>query len=334
MSTDTNIDVIVEDNLDAFSADFFGENKQASDTAKSEDEQVETEANDDATNDEQDTHSAEDGATEGDDESSDENPDETDEDTEAKAKPKANRLQERINELTAARREAERRAEEAERKLAEQSKPKTEATPAKAQSTTVGPDPQALNEDGTNKYPLGEFDPKFLRDTVQHMLAEERKERELEEQRTKELTAQESERANLQSSWDAKLDTAQERYPDFREKGEQMLEVFEGIDEAYGQYLTDTLMEMDHGPEVFYYLANNIDEANAIVNAGPRKATMALAALEVKLVGSPKPQDSKPKTTNAPTPPPRVKGSAVAKPSVSPDTDDLDAFSRELFKKR
>ena len=335
MSTEQNIDVTVTDNLDDFAADLFGESKQPSDNAKPETDEVAAETDNDApTNDDTQTPAEEDGATEED--TSEENPETTDEDG-TKAKPK-NRFQERIDELTAKARQAERERDEALQKLQEkttQPKPETE----KVEATTVaeGPKPDDKNEDGSDKYPLGEFDPKYNADlvkyTVQKTLEEERAAREAQEQEKAKLTAEEQYRSTLQETWNEKLDIVQERYPDYREKGEAMLAVFEGIDPAYGQYLTDTLMEMDAGPEVFYYLANNIEEAQTIVNAGPRKATIALAKLEAQLAGT-KAQAPAVKVTNAPTPPPQVKGSAVSKGAVTPDTDDLDAFSRALFAKK
>lgn len=338
MSTETNIDVTVEDNLDAFAADFFGEKQPPSDNAKSEDVKTDPEAEDDANNQEQDTQNSaeEDGATEEADKADEENPDTTDEDDKGK---KPNRLQERINELTAARRQAERERDEALRKLKEkttQPKPETE----KVEATTVaeGPKPDDKNEDGSDKYPLGEFDPKYNADlvkyTVQKTLDEERAAREAQEQENAKLTAEEQYRSTLQETWNEKLDIVQERYPDYREKGEAMLSVFEGIDPAYGQYLTDTLMEMDAGPEVFYYLANNVEEAQTIVNAGPRRATIALAKLEAQLAGSKNTETAVAKVTKAPTPPPQVKGSAVSKASVSPDTDNLNAFEKVFFQKK
>ena len=336
MSTEntTTTDVTVEDNLDDFAASFFGGKEEPSGNAKPEDEQAETETKDGANEKEEDTHSADDGATEEEEEdsSTEENPDETDEDDKPK---KTNRFQERINELTAKARQAERERDELKRQL-EKEQQKTTPEPKKEQvsTPTEGPDPKAVNEDGSLKYPLGEYDPKYLKDVVQHMLNEERKAREVQEQEAQKLREQDAQRAAVQASWNEKLVPAKERYPDFEEKGQQMLSVFEGIDEAYGQYLTDTIMEMDAGPDVFYYLANNIEEAEAIVNAGPRKATIALAKLEAQLAGNTKPKTVAPKITKAATPPPRVKGSAVAKPSVPLDTDDLDAFSRELFKKK
>lgn len=333
MSTEPTIDVTTEDNLDNFAAELFGKSQPPSDTAKSEEEEIDDNVEDDATNEETDTQPSaeEDGATE-ESEDSEENPETKDEDDKGK---KPNRLQERINELTAARRQAERERDEALRKLNE--KPTDPKPNTKAQETTVndeGPKATDKNEDGTDKYPLGEFDPKFVKDTVQHMVNEQAREAEAKREEQAKLTEEEKYRETLQNSWNERLEVAQDRYPDYQEKGEQMLSVFEGIDPTYGQYLTDTLMEMDAGPDVFYYLANNLDEAEQIVNAGPRKATIALAKLEVQLAGTPTPKTPAVKATKAPPPPPQNKGSAVAAGSIPLDTDDLDAFSKVLFKKK
>ena len=331
MSTEQTIDTTVTDDLDLFSSELFGESSKTSDDAKSE-EVAPEEADSVAPIDTQ-TPAEEDGAPE--DTKSEENPDATDEDN-AEVKPK-NRLQERIDELTAARRQAERERDEALRKLQETTQPKPEPTKVEAKPVPEGPKPDDKNEDGTDKYPLGEFDPKYnaelVKYTVQKTLDEERTARETQEQEKAKQTVEEQYRSTLTANWNEKLDVVQERYPDYQEKGEAMLEVFEGIDPAYGQYLTDTLMEMDAGPEVFYYLANNVEEAKEIVNAGPRKATIAMAKLEAQLAGS-KTNAPAVKVTNAPTPPPQVKGSAVSKSAISPDTDDLDAFSRVLFTKK
>lgn len=330
MSTDqeTTNDVSVEDNLDDFAADFFGEKQELSDNAKSEDEGVEPETVDDAQEEEQeDTHSDDEAA-------------EDDEQVleEEKVSKKPTRYQERINEITAERRAAERRAEEAERKLAELQTPAKPTPKGSDKGTTPDtvqtPLPTDVNEDGTDKYPLGEFDPKYLQDTVKHIVsALQAKNEEVakEEARRNEV---DTAKAELQTQWNNKLVDARERYPDFQDKGEEMLQVFESIDAAYGEYLTETIMDMDAGTDVFYYLANNVEEAQEIVNAGPRKATIALAKLETQLAGTPVNKVPRNKVTNAPTPPPRVKGSSVSRPGVAVDTDDLDAFSRDFFKKK
>lgn len=342
MSTEqtTTPDVTVTDDLDLFASELFGESAKPSDDAKSEKVEDVTEESDDApTNDEEvDTQSDETGE--------DDTPapdDDEDNETVQAAKPeKKNRLQDRINELTAARRQEEREKLEAIRerdelraKLEEKQTPKPTEQAKATDTVQEGPKPGDKNEDGTDKYPLGEFDPKFVKDTIQHALAEERKALESQKAEQEKLSAEDQYRATLQNSWNEKLEDVRERYPDYEDKGQQMLDVFSNIDPNYGQYLVDTLMELDARPEVFYYLANNLDEAEEIVNAGPRKATIAFAKLEAQLAGT-KTTNKTPavKVTKAPAPPPQLKGSAVSKASVPLDTDDLDAFSKQLFKKK
>ena len=341
---DTN-DGTTEQSLDDFAAELFGDGDTAPDNAKSEEtDEEEVEVNGETEEDTQtDDPDESEEVSEDDDTLAQDEDEETDEADDVDQKPKKkNRFQERIDELTAARKEAERerdelaatfqkRLDEMEAKLAGNKDTGPKDKPEGVGSELVAPNKDDLNEDGTPKYPLGEFDPKFMRDTVEHMFAE----REAKVQQEQQMTAQQREQAEaqaaLQGEWNNKLVDARERYPDFQEKGEQMLAVFEGIDEQYGDYLTTTLMEMDNGPDVFYYLSNNVEEAQAIVNAGPKKATMALAKLEAQLAG--KPSAPRQRVSKAKAPPPQNKGSAVAKPKVAPDTDDLGAFEKELFRK-
>lgn len=341
---DTN-DGAPTESLDDFAAELFGGTTSAPDNAKSEEVVEETEeANGELELDTQ-TDDLEEDLEEVSEDDDTLATDEDDDEPEAEEKPKKkNRFQERIDELTAARKEAERKAEERlaekDRELAElraklegnnNEQPKTQ--PTETSNVLKAPHKTDLDENGNPKYPLGEYDPQFMRDTVEHMLAE-REARAQEQQKQQEAVQQQYQaKQQLQAQWNTKLDTAQERYPDFQEKGQQMLSVFEGIDEQYGDYLTTTLMEMDNGPDVFYYLASNVEEAKRIVEAGPKRATMALAKLEAQFAGTSTPSQPVKRVSSAKTPPPQNKGSAVVKPKVAPDTDDLSAFERELFRK-
>lgn len=348
MSTDTvNNDGTTEQSLEDFAAELFGGSDAAPDNAKSEetteeDAEVNGESEEDTLDTQTDDLDEED-VSEDDDTLAQDEDEESDDAEEVAQKPKKkNRFQERIDELTAARKEAERRADEKiatmQREL-EEMRQKLEGnkdTPKDSKSEEGSNELRAPREDdvdanGKPKYPLGKYDPEFMRDTVEHMFAEREAKAKQEQQMTAEQQAQQEARAALQTSWDTKLDDARERYPDFQTKGEQMLTVFEGIDEQYGEYLTTTLMEMDNGPDVFYYLSNNIEEAQAIVAAGPKKATMELAKLEAKLGGTK--VAPKKRVSQAKEPPPQNRGSAIAKPKISPDTDNLEDFSRELFRK-
>lgn len=328
-----NLDVSQDVNLDDFSADFFGQKDAAPVEATTEtNDEVET-AEDDAPKLE-DTQ-PEDDALETDDDDSTDEP-EVDE----QPKPKKNRFQERIDELTNARRESERREEalriefEALKARLEQNdtpKPKTDNVVSKA----VAPTPDDKNEDGTDKYPLGEFDPRFVADQVRHELKMEAEAAAQKEQAQAEHQKEEQARAQLQAEWETKLTPARERYPDFQEKGQELIDSFSGLNEAYSEYLTTTIMSMDYGADVLYYLANNPTEAHAIVNSGAAKATVALGRLEAKFaLADEDKQTARPKVSKAPAPPPVMnKGSSVSLPSVPGDTEDLNAFEAEFFKK-
>lgn len=321
MSTENTPVEHVSDDLDEFSADFFGQSKpETEDPTPASDEVVETADVEDALE-ENDTH--EDDALEDNDEP----------EVEAKPEPKKSRTQERIDELTGKYREEQRERLALAAKLEEtiaklnQDKP----TPAVKASTT--PDPTDQNEDGTDKYPLGEFDAQYIRDLTRHTLNEEReamKAKDAAENEARELDIQQN---ALSESWTEKLGPAQERYPDYNDKGQELISAFASLDPAYGNYLSATLMSLENGHDVLYYLANNLDEADNIVKSGPTKATIALGRLDAKFAPEDKPV-VKPRVSNAPTPPPQNKGSAMAVAEVPDDTDDLDTFSAKFFKSK
>lgn len=330
MSTNENTVDSNTDDLDTFSAEFFGQNKaeseQASPGVKDTDD-VESDAKKDTHSEETDTLANE----EDDDAEVDETP------SEEAPKPKKNRFQERIDELVKDR-EAEKRerlALEAKLELLLNDKKQNKETVV-AKTEDKGPAADDKNEDGSDKYPLGEFDPQYIADMVSYKF--DQKEKATEAARAQEAQQREldSQRAAIEANWNEKLGPAKERYPDFDEKGQTLNDTFSGIDQAYGEYLGATLMAMDYGPDVLYYLANNVDEAQKIVAAGPTKATIALGRLEAKFAfADEEKQKARPKVSKAPTPPDHLnKGSAVARIDVAPDTDDLDAFSAQFFEKR
>lgn len=332
MSTEQNTPVDpVEDNLDDFSNTFYGqkeaEPEQASPEVEEEDTTEEVDAQEDEDT-ETDTLADEDEDTE----------EEAEEDS--KPEPKKTRFQERIDELVAKEKAAERKAQELEDKLNklldEKQNAEPKPVPKQVVSDTDEPQPDALNEDGTEKYPLGEFDPRYIKDLTKHALSTERASIKAQEQQELQRQEDDRQRAELDTKWQEKLTPAQERYPDFQEKGQQLVDTFSGINEAYGEYLTATLKSMEYGPDVLYYLASNPDEAQKIVNSGPNMATIALGRLEGKFADADgEKQKARPKVSKAPTPPNRVnKGSSVSKSTVADDTDDLDAFSAKLFKSR
>ena len=326
--SDQNETPVDTDNLDDFSAEFFGQSKQTeSEPAKpAEDEVTETETEETPeTETENDSSETQD----------DENEDDNEEVEEEAPKPKKGRFQDRINELTTARREAERKAADLERRLAEleSAKQETKAAPAPVVESKA-PTPEDKNEDGSEKYPLGEFDPGFIRDLTKHTIAEERAAIKAEADERSKQTEAERAQAELNATWETKLEPARERYPDFQEKAESLVDVFSGLDQQYGDFLAQTIMSMDNGTDVLYYLANNHDVADQIVRSGATKAAIALGRIEAQVTAVDEKPQPRPKVSAAAPPPPQNKGSSTARATVPADTDDLDAFAKEFFKKR
>jgi hypothetical protein len=257
---------------------------------------------------------------------------------------KESRAEKRIRELNAKFREEQRKRLELERLLEERLKLEeskkipynNEPTPAEDSKKEEDRPPHWDDEDenGNKKYPLGQFDPKFNADLVTYMV---RKETEAFQERMRQAELQrrqeEAERA-LQEQWQQKLTVAQERYPDFMEKGQRLIDGFSDLDPAYGKYLTDTIRSIDNGTDVLYYLASNPDIARDIVNQGPAKATLALGRISAMLGNDEAlitKNTARTRTTNAPPPPPRAKGSAL--PKVR-DLDNLDDFEEVFFRRR
>lgn len=324
MSTEQTVDTT--DDLDAFSAEFFGQKEAHVEATTGTENEVEDAPNTEDTQTGIDTPETEDVETQ-------------EESAEHVEEPKKkNRFQERIDDLTGKARAAERERDALQDKLDQilARLDKTEApTPPTKTSGDVEPSPTDLNEDGTEKYPYGEFDARYISDLTRYSLRQEFLAAQAKTEAAKAKSAEEQAHNELRTGWNEKLETAQERYPDFREKGENLIATFSGIDQAYGDYLSTTIMGMEFGPDVLYYLSNHPDVAKQIVNSGAAKATVALGRLEAKFADEAEEKSkAKPRVSQAPTPPPVNKGAAVSAPTISADTDDLDAFASIFFKKR
>jgi len=334
-STNTPVTAISED-LDTFSAELFGQSKAPSEETTSQSDPTDDVDDSDATETETvDTQTIEDDNTLAPEDDVDETTDEAD-----TAPKKKNRYQERIDELTSKYRE-EQRQREAERQAFEERLRKLETpvvqntAPAPTISTDTGPDPLAKNADGRDKYPLGEYDPNYITDLTGWKVEQKLQAITTQNEEAKRLQAQDAQAEALHESWNSKLTPAQERYPDFLDKSQELLGSLNGLDPNYENYIAATIMGMDYGPDVLYYLASNPSEARTIINSGAAKATITLGRLEAKFAEADAEKTlARPKVSNAPAPPPTNRGTSPAKMSVPADTDDLDAFTREMFKKR
>jgi hypothetical protein len=318
VTTEGQVDIT--DDLDAFSSDFYGQKPVESTPTKVEAEQ--------------------DGEVQAPEEGTETQTDEEDEaelQQEVKEAPKKKTVQDRINEVVRQREEQKR---ESDRQLAElraevQKLKIPEVQPA-AETTADEPRPDAVDKDGTPIYGLGEFDPQYIRDLTRFTLKQERAKVDAEVAETQRRTAMQQEQQALTTSWNTKLTEATKEYPDLVEKGTELLQNFNNLEQNYANYLSTLLMGMEKGPDVLYYLSNHPDEAATIVNSGAQKATLALGRLEARFTKVEQ-ETPKPRSSKAPTPPPRnaqARGTNGAFIQVESDTDDLDAFSAEFFKPR
>ena len=329
---DSNTEQVVDDiNLDDFSKEFF-QTETKTETPVKEDpvETEEVEEVDDETS-EDDTSLDNEETQDTEDEEEDETPEPPKEE-----KPKS-RFQERISELTnrakaAEAREAERDAEIARLKALLEGKETKQEEPVKPTAEPEGPTPDDKNADGTDKYPLGEFDPAYVRDLARHAVRVEREALKAAEEQERQVREENQQRQALIDSWAVKLEEKQEALPDFAERNLELQEIFSKADPAYADYIALTVMSMDKGPEVLYHLATNPEEARKLVKMSAAQATLALGKIEARFELQAEEKTKKLKVSNAPKPPERLnKGTHVSR-EVKDDTDDLDAFSRKFFK--
>lgn len=308
------------DDLDAYTDLFNGkvsikEEQDDPGDVKPADEADQTDVDDQSTD--------QDEAPDGDDDSGDDG-----ENDQPKPK-KVNRLQERINALTAKAHEAERALEAFK---AEQTSKQVETAkqPNPVVQDSAGPDPDAKNPDGSDVYPLGEYDPQYIRDMVRHTIDMETAVQKSKDAEAKAQAEINEARVEIHNTWVDKLAPVAELHEDYMEKTLELETTFDGLDPDYSDYLVQTIKSLDHGPEVLYYFANNLDEAQKFVKMGPLNATLALGEINAMFKGNTRKEA---KVSKAP-PPPQVNKGSKTRVAVNADTDDLDAFSDLLFSKK
>lgn len=258
-----------------------------------------------------------------------------------KPKPKQT-VQARINELTRKNHDQERafaaRLADLEAKLAA-STPAKEEQRTTTQSQRPSRDPNqpiadAMYDDGTLVYPLGEFDPNFIADLTTYNYDKRDNERQAQRDEEMNRNAQQTRDAQLATEWETKLVNVEKDIPDLRPTIQLLDAQFQNIEPSYGTYLVQTLMSMDNGPEVLFYLANNPDEAAKIVASGPQKATLSLGRLEARVQAAlAKKATPAVRQTRTSAPPTALRGNGAARSTAS-DTDDLAAFEKQFYNKK
>lgn len=238
--------------------------------------------------------------------------------------------QERINEITRARREAERRAEAAERERDDlkrrlQEPPKKEE-PAPAKKTAVEEvDPKAPKPED---FEFGELDPRYIRAIAGHeadrRFAELRKE-DADARETREL--------------EDRQEAAREQFETMIERGSKVHEDFYEkvvIGAENGQWplskeLGELALASEVGNDVLYHLASNPREADQVFRSSPVEQARYFGRMEAKLsaerTAAPGKDTGKPapKLPKAPAPIDTARG-AGGQSNATADTEDFAAF--------
>lgn len=230
-------------------------------------------------------------------------------------KPKGKSVQERMNEITAARREAERVAEERAREveywkgMAEGKKaPADGDKPKAAEGEDPEPDPE--------NYEYGEADGRFIADHARWNARDEFR-------KLREADAAQAQFAQLRSGHEARVADVAEKYPDYAEK---VTASAQRGDWPCSQELAIGIMDSPVGPDVAYHLASNIDEAKRINALSTIDQARELGRLEAKFMNEPKEKTPEVKPPKAPPPPAHQARGAGGKFEVDDDTDDFAAF--------
>jgi hypothetical protein len=190
--------------------------------------------------------------------------------------------QERVNEITRARREAERRAEALERELASL----RQNQPAQHQPRSTDKAPKLEDFD---------FDQAAWAQAVTEYAATQAESRV--EQKLSARSQQERQQT-VQRSFEERAAKYAAEHPDFDQAMDNL-----GQTVRFSPELIEAIGVSDHGPAVVHYLAQHLDEADRIARLPAHLAAVQLGRIEAK-VSAPKPKP----VTKAPDPAPSLGG--------------------------
>lgn len=146
---------------------------------------------------------------------------------------------------------------------------------------------------------------------LRHTIAREAE--RIAESKVREQAQKSAQEASMTAFWD-RADEVAERFPDFHSAVRA-----EGVP-IHGHIL-DFVLESQTGPEVAYWLAKNVDDAQRIAAMSPVKAVMKLMQVEAELKAKPQQRISK-----APDPMTPVNKGRAAASAMPSDDDDIETW--------
>lgn len=206
--------------------------------------------------------------------------------------------QERVNEITRARREAERRAEALERELAGL----RQQQPAQHQPRSIEKAPALADYN----YDMDEWSRAMSEYAISQ--AESRVEQKIS------TRSQQERQQSVQKSFEERAAKYAAEHPDFDQAVDDL-----GRTIRFSPEIVEAIGMSDHGPAVVHYLAQHLDEADRIARLPAHIAAVQLGRIEAQ-VSTPKPKP----VTKAPDPAPTLGGGAAA--SKDPDRMTADEW--------
>lgn len=255
-------------------------------------------------------------------------------DKEADKKPAKKSAQDRFDELTKKRREAERAAAEKDARIsaleAEIAGLKTAGQKKDLTEESVGAkaDPDAPKPDD---FEFGEFDSRYVSALAAYeakkIIAAER----AKDAETRQAAAADAKALEIGQKLDSHIRSGIEKFEDF----ESSLEALEKIDGAPSEEARDLILGSEFGAEILHHLGKNTAEAIEMVSKSPIEQARYIGKLEAQFSAQKAASTKSEKAAVTKTPPPpvnRVRG-ADGKFSAPDDTDDFSAFEAKHTKK-
>lgn len=184
----------------------------------------------------------------------------------------------------------------------------------------VAPDPSDLQ-----KYPLGALDDRYVEDKIAFGIESAlgsvlQRQQENAQKAEAERVATE----NLKKA-EAVVQKGSELYDDF---DEVVWEAGKRGEYPMSEPTFLAITEAEHGAEIAYALASDKAEAARVAGLSPYQQLKYVSDKNAEFAAR-----TKPRLPKAGTPPAHQSRGTSGKFSVAPDTDDLEAFSRELFQR-
>ena len=230
-------------------------------------------------------------------------------------------MQERMSELSAARREAEARATRAEQtaqKALDAVTKLTESQQAAKDAAEAQPDPRPLRDafDSPDAYDdaLVAWSSRVAERTTEARVKRETEAAAAEAERVKTEDAQKAENQRLADDWNARKDKVTEKYPDYAD-------VAERDDLTITLPMSHAILNADNGPDIAYYLGKNPEEATRIAGLNPLMQVIEMGKLSAKVAESAV-------TLTRATPPIRpLRTAAAAATAKGPNEESMDEYA-------